>query len=144
MWCIIRRCLPRRWIKGLVQDPDAIKAKMTGTARQVQKVRVCTSRALFTSLYKQPQATAAAYIWFDLQIWLAKGGNPWGDCPGEILLTISKLSGCFSRGAPPPGVLQAMQRIHMPLNDQVYLEVRLPSLSSPSQTPLTRATDAAA
>jgi len=40
-------------------------------------------------------------------------------------MTISKLSGSFSRGPPPPGVLQAMQRVHTPLNTKVYLEVRL-------------------
>jgi len=74
-----------------------------------------------------------------LQVWLTnteapKGPScdsrkhPWGDSPGEILMTISKLSDSFSRGPPPPGVLQAMQRVHAPLNTRVYLEVHPLSL----------------
>ena len=59
-------------------------------------------------------------------------------------MTISKLSGSFSRGPPPPGVLQAMQRVHTPLNTKIYLEVCLRSRMcplAPSYVPFTNAPD---
>ena len=61
MWRIMSSCLPRRWIEGLVMDPDVIQTATTRTAERVQKVGVnFNSRALFylTTLWK---STAAAY-----------------------------------------------------------------------------------
>ena len=53
------------------------------------------------------------------------------------MMTISKLTGSFSLGPPPPGVLQAMQRVQTPLNERVYLEVKSSSPASPSEMPPT-------